>query len=219
MTIFVLKIIACITMVIDHIKYVDPSLIDFVTKNFGRISFPLFAFFIAEGYAHTKDLKEYYKRLFAFALISQIPFMLFRTLVGEWKMLNILFTLILGLSCITIYDKFEKKYLALPICILIIYLGNILRVDYRWYGVALPFVIYLGRKNKLWLSVLYVAVTYLYFYLKKWNLADNYMQFIFCLAPLIFILLYNGKKGRDTKQFFYWFYPVHMLFLYAISVL
>ena len=84
---------------------------NFITEYLGRISFPLFAFLLVEGYLHTKNLKKYYKRLIIFAIISQIPFMLFRTLVGEWKMLNIMFTLLCGLLCITAYDKIKKEYI------------------------------------------------------------------------------------------------------------
>ena len=78
-------------MCIDHIKYAIPVLKTPVTTFLGRISFPLFAFFISEGYIHTSNLKKYYARLIVFGLISQIPFMLFRTLIGEWMMLNIMF--------------------------------------------------------------------------------------------------------------------------------
>lgn len=86
------------TMVLDHIKYAIPETAGFITQYFGRISFPLFAFLVGEGYSHTSNLKKYYKRLIVFALISQVPFMLFRTLVGEWRMLNILFTLLLRIN-------------------------------------------------------------------------------------------------------------------------
>ena len=128
MTICIIKIIACITMILDHIRYVVPVTNIFVTRFLGRISFPLFAFLLTEGYVHTKNLKNYYKRLFIFAIISQIPFMLFRKLVvGEWKMLNIMFTLLLGLIAITIFDKEKRKYISIPCVILIIYLGKILK--------------------------------------------------------------------------------------------
>ena len=112
MTSFVIKIIACITMVLDHIKYAIPCTNGILTEYFGRISFPLFAFLITEGYVHTKDFKKYCLRLLIFGIISQIPFMLFRTLVGEWKMLNIMFTMLLGLIAIFVYDKIEKNYIV-----------------------------------------------------------------------------------------------------------
>ena len=134
MSMFIIKIIAYVTMVLDHVKYInlnDPMFNNVITKYFGRMAFPLFAFMISEGYVHTKNLKKYYNRLIAIALISQVPFMIFRTLVGDWKILNILFTLLLGLLCITAFDKIEKKYLSIPICIGLIALGKLINVDYR----------------------------------------------------------------------------------------
>ena len=54
---FVLKLIACITMFIDHIGYVvfngESSFFNYI----GRLSFPIFAFQISEGYLHTRNIK------------------------------------------------------------------------------------------------------------------------------------------------------------------
>lgn len=33
----------------------------------------------------------------------------------------------------------------------------------------------------------------------------------------IFMLLYNGKRGKGSKHFFYWFYPAHVYVLFALS--
>ena len=71
MNIFSIKLIACITMVFDHIKYGLPVTENFVTTYLGRISFPLFAFLITEGYVHTSNLKKYYQRLLIFGIIFQ----------------------------------------------------------------------------------------------------------------------------------------------------
>src|SRR5699024_9839132 len=117
------------------VRYAVPVVEDFAAMYLGRIAFPLFAFFISEGYIHTKNVKKYFLRLIIFALISQIPFMLFRTLVGEWKLLNVIVTLILGLLAIFIYDKGEDKFISLILVGCIVYSGSILRVDYSWYGV------------------------------------------------------------------------------------
>ena len=47
MTIFVLKIIAIISMFLDHVRYAVPVVEDFAAMYLGRIAFPLFAFFIS----------------------------------------------------------------------------------------------------------------------------------------------------------------------------
>ena len=220
MSIFSIKLIACFTMILDHIKYAIPELSNFFTLYFGRISFPLFAFLVTEGYSHTKDLRKYFKRLVIFACISQIPFMLFRSLVGDYKMLNILFTLLLGLSAITTYDKIDKKIISIPIVLFIIYLGKILKVDYSWFGVATVFLFYITRNKKVRMLGCFLILVFAHFYLRGlWSIVSKQIIFsyIFTVLPILIIFLYNGTLGRKMKYIFYWFYPLHMLVFYFIS--
>ena len=220
MTSLIIKIIACITMLLDHIKYALPFNRGILTEYFGRISFPLFAFLITEGYIHTKDLKKYCLRLFIFGIISQIPFMLFRSLVGEWKMLNIMFTMLLGLIAIFVYDKCEKKYISIPIVILVAMIGEIINVDYGFYGVLTVFIMYGLRNKKILLPIAYGIFVTLYYYsaLREWIIKIPYILYPICtwLSSLI-IISYNGKQGKKIKYFFYWFYPLHMIVIYLIS--
>ena len=222
MSIFIIKIIACITMVLDHVKYAIPMTTNFVTLNFGRISYPLYAFLLTEGYVHTKDLKKYYKRLIIFALISQIPFMLFRKLVGDYKILNIIFTLLLGLIAITSYDKIKNAFLSACITTFMIFLGSIIKVDYSWYGVATIVIFYLFRENKIFRTIIFSILVVIYNYSRCGLIILEFSNILLCafsILPAILILFYNGKLGKRSrfKYFYYWFYPVHMLILYMIS--
>lgn len=207
-------------MMLDHIKYAIPETRCFATQYLGRISFPLFAFLLGEGYAHTSNLKKYYQRLIGFALFSQIPFMLFRTLVGEWRMLNILFTLILGLLAITAWDKLDKNYiLSIPLIAVLVALGKLIRVDYGWYGVLAVFVLYMFREKK-WIRVLaFMVLNGIYYYerLVVNGSLENLLSYIGATIPVILLLFYNGKLGRKTKYLYYIFYPLHLLILYGIS--
>ena len=90
--------------------------------------------------------------------------MFFRTLVGEWKMLNIMFTLLLGLLAITAYDKIKKEYISFPICLLLILLGDIINVDYGWFGVLTILILYIFRKSKTLKSLGYILLVVFYFY-------------------------------------------------------
>ena len=73
---FILKIIAMVTMFCDHLGYALYSKFSYF-NYIGRIAFPIFAFGISEGYAHTKSKKNYCIRLLMFGIVSQVPFMWF----------------------------------------------------------------------------------------------------------------------------------------------
>lgn len=206
-------------MILDHIKYAIPETQGFVTQYFGRISFPLFAFLLTEGFCHTSNLKKYYKRLMIFAIISQIPFMLFRTLVGEWRMFNILFTLLLGLTAIVILDRFERKYyISLPLVSVFLILGKYLRVDYGWYGVACVVVLYIGKDRKFGRIIAFAILNLIYYYQRLFVIGskENIISYVFTTIPVFLLLFYNGKLGTKTKYLYYLFYPIHMIVLYGI---
>ncbi len=74
-----LKILALLSMLADHCAYflLEPATPVYnVLRCFGRIAFPVFAFLISEGFAHTRSRNRYFFSLLAFALISEIPWYL-----------------------------------------------------------------------------------------------------------------------------------------------
>ena len=171
----VLKVIAIITMLIDHlgasgiVPYGSPWYT--VCRVIGRLAFPLFCFCIAEGLKYSKNRKKYIVRLFIFALISEVPFdLLFHHTWFSWEGQNVIFTLLFAAIGITVYEqpellgkimqKYEKnpetyayqnadwvvKYFILAICAV---LGYVLKSDYSWFGVCLIYVMYFtGRWSK-----------------------------------------------------------------------
>lgn len=227
MTSFKLKIIAIITMVCDHL---GDALFSVVSPlNFiGRMAFPIFAFQISEGYIYTKNIKRYLLRIFVFAIISQIPFYLFiHKFFGE-SGLNIFFTLFLGLTSILLYDKIKKKVksknkiinvLAILPAIILSIIGQLLDVDYGWWGVILIFVFFVFKDNKIKTVIAFLILciikysieiilngfSYLYIQLMLWT-----------MLPIALIVLYNGEQGRKIKYLSYAFYPIHLLLLYFL---
>ena len=255
MSAFVLKIIAVITMTCDHLSYLIFGQLSFL--NFiGRIAFPIFAYQISEGYIHTRNLKKYFLRLFVFALISQIPFMLFTSIFTTHFSLNIFFTLLFGLFTIILYDKIDKKtyktshmhifcnVLGVIAACLIALLAEILHTDYGAFGVSIIFLFYFFRNHKVLMNLSFILSVLIYYgnsiyfnlfiaftrpelratmnngtVVSAFQLAGIYIGLAICtIIPIIFINLYNHKKGKDTKYFLYLFYPLHLLIIYLLSI-
>ena len=80
MTSFQIKLLAIITMVIDHVGlFFFPHLQIF--HIIGRLAFPLFAWLIAKGAKYTENINHYLFRLFVFALLSQVQYIMTYCLV------------------------------------------------------------------------------------------------------------------------------------------
>lgn len=228
MTGFVLKIIAVITMILDHVRYAVPVTECFITKYGGRLSFPIFAFLITEGLIHTKSRKKYFMRMLAFACISQIPFMLFRTLILDKFMLNIMFTFLFAILGIVIVEFFHdreelsnlyKFFIVVATLFTILLVGYKIPVDYGWFGILTVWLFYFIRDKKFLRTVSYIILVIIYYisrFIPHIELIDIWS--VVCTAlPGIIILFYNGREGKKLKYFFYLFYPIHMLIIYGLS--
>lgn len=229
----VLKIIAMILMLLDHLWAT------FVPDNqwmtlVGRMVFPIFAFLIVEGYFHTSDYKKYIKRLLIFGLISEIPFNLIYagSLIFPFHQ-NVMFTLALGLLIISEIDKIKSnkdikiKVKSIFKILLFLLISIIGFVDYGITGVLTILVFYLFRDFKFFWIGQFISLVLLYIvFFKGQSIIINIFNYEYFLPiqaagilSLLFIWLYNGKRGKDSKLIkysFYCFYPVHMLLIYLI---
>lgn len=140
-----LKIFACIFMLIDHagLLLFNNNL---VLRCIGRLAFPIFAFQSTIGYKNTRNKRKYILRMLIFALISQYPYFLFQKSYEASSLgLNVGFTLLLGLISLYIIDLAkEKNNYSIFLLILPILLSSyLLNVDYEFYGVILIILFYL----------------------------------------------------------------------------
>ena len=118
-----LKLIAVLAMVLDHAATVflaDTAPAALFFHAVGQIAAPIMCFFVAEGYAHTSNLKKYLLRLFIAAVISHVPYALcFKFTVWEfWYVTGVLWGLFLGLLAVTLWKK-----LRAPVWVRLLLLG------------------------------------------------------------------------------------------------
>ena len=211
-----LKVIAMISMVIDHIALylMEHGTVLYETMRcIGRIAFPVFAFLIAEGFIHTKSRYRYFFTLLGFAVISEIPWYMLNGADGTH---NVMFTLALGLATLMVLENLLQRSLVLGFLWTLGMAGLAfwLEVDYEWRGILLIVILYLFNRH---------GHSFPY---------SKGMQF-FCTFALIMhygvigavmacmiLCLYNGTRGfihgSIAKYGFYAFYPVHLILFIQI---
>lgn len=229
-----LRTVAIVFMLSDHIWATTMSFGNWMTY-IGRMAFPIFAFQIAEGFVHTKNLKKYILRLLGFAVITEIPFNLFYS--SRWfnpYHQNVLFTLLLGLLAIKVIDGARKNKAAKNIALsalwlLLILLASVIGfVDYGFLGMLTVVMFYLFRDFPFaWLlqllGMVLINITFfegLVFPVEIFGKVFEIPSQGFAIFALIPIWLYGNRKGKSSKilQYgFYAFYPLHMLVLYLIK--
>lgn len=231
-----LKLIAAAAMVADHVGAVFfPAILDegvyYVLRALGRLALPIFAFFIAEGCRYTKDRKKYFYMIFLLGIICDVAYYT----VMKTVYFCVLTTFSVSVLLIYSYDGIVKSvrekdgnvfYNAVTL-IAALCAGIFLQVfaknnggslDYGVIGAILPLGVY-AIKNR-WLRLIPVALLTALMCLKPEYQSLAYPIQWCSLLTLPLLALYNGTRGRiKLKNFFYIFYPAHLVAVYGIYLL
>ena len=244
MNTFQLKILALISMVIDHIGAVFfPDIM--ILRFIGRISFPIYAFLLVQGYLHTsnnsKRIKKYAERLILFAILSEISFDLCFYNQPIWPgYQNIFFTLFIGLIAMYLYEYIESKgkdgfYVIIAACLI----AFLIHSDYNVIGIIVIFTFFFMEKSKkehketkvqkVLFYLTFFIISLIEILLNSYDITFEsilltfkeyswaYLGVPLCLIP---IGMYNGQLGHKSKltqSIFYWAYPVHITLIYIIN--
>lgn len=218
---FILKIIAIVTMIVDHLAvafepYVSNDLY-LVGRLIGRIAFPIFAYQIALGYKRTNNPWKYFLRLLILAVVSEVPFdiLVYETYFNlEYN--NVLWTLSAGLLILILTDELIKRLAiksnalkfitGLLISFAIGYICQYFHTDYGILGVALIYFFYAGSTFG---KAAYFLIPIVLVPLHPGHLLS---------LPLIW--LDDGTKGRNLpKAFTYAVYPGHFVIAIILRAL
>lgn len=217
---FHLKILAIVAMTANHAAYIFyfqlPAEVLGVFFTVGGLTFPIMAFLLVEGYNHTSSFRKYATRLLVFALVSEVPFYLF--LAQEF---NVLFTLLLGLIALKLYDDWgpgsAKFWLA--------FAAIVFASDFCDWGIIGPIMILMmraipDRRKRVIFPILLVMAAIgmpnlMYAIAAASTIALPFALYAFVGSGLDIpmLLSYNGQRGRPMKWFFYAYYPAHILVL------
>ena len=208
-----LKIIAVLSMVTDHCAnyLLDGNTWAYeVMRCFGRVAFPVFAFLVAEGFAHTRNRMRYFLSLLLFAVISEVPWYLLNGMDGTH---NVMFTLALGVAALAVFERLrEHRVLCCCSMLLMAWLAAWLGTDYEWRGVLVITVFYLLGMAKNTPVTLRRMLQLLF----AFPLMMHYGITGALLACAV-IFLYDGTRGfihgNVARYGFYVFYPAHLFFL------
>jgi len=133
-----------------------------------------------------------------------------------------------GHSRVSLHIVYKIFGILVPICLGL--LATYINTDYGFYGVAIILLFYMFRNHKYVMAGSFAIATIINYIFKIYSSIAAYGQNIevlriyiilcFCtIAPILLMLLYNSKKGKDTKHLLYLFYPVHLLLIYGIYLL
>lgn len=236
-----LKIIAVISMVIDHFAYYFHYAISTEVytwcRIFGRISMPIFVYLLVQGYFNTKNIKKYEFRLIIAAIITQVLILIMKYInvnyysyytIGVYDILNILFSMFLSVILIRLIDRkiiyantfvssVLDKLLRIILMFVIVVLYLKLPFDYNYFLPILAVVIYVVEKFREYFELEYSDVNYktilgvVLFIILV--LSSTILSEInsFATFALIFILLYNGKLEKKSNFLKYVFYLIFPL--------
>lgn len=240
---FMLKLIAVITMTIDHVGAVFGTVNDdgilpegtyTLLRTIGRLAFPIFCYLLVDGFFYTRNLKKYILRLACFAILSQYPYSLAIHKNISFYFLNIFFTLTLGMIVIAaihycIYrlqacDTTQQIVLLPGIAITLsaFWVADNFNMSYGIYGIMLILIFYFFRLQEsdyqnTKKQLIYLTLEFVLIGVITYQFSSDLQ--IYCLAALIPIYMHNHKKGIGMKYFFYLYYPLHLLVIYGIYML
>lgn len=218
-------------MLIDHIAWafvpVD-SIQGQLMHGIGRFTFPVMAFFIAEGFFYTRNFKRYLSRMAVFAVISHFAFQyyqygripLFSPLPQDsffdFTYTGILYPFSLGLIALWIMKTWEGPSIAKGLLIFVI---SLLAApgDYMFFApvLILVFGMHHGDRPQQLRSGLFV-VAFLVISTLQVDWRGSFFM-IGTFLPLLFLRYYNGQQGPGRhpviKYGFYLFYPLHLFII------
>lgn len=227
-----LKLIAIIAMTVDHAADLlfpgfPANPVAIALHLIGRLTAPIMWFFVCEGFSHTRNLRNYLLRMFAFAIISHfaycfafgINYVPFSS--GFFNQTSVIWTLSWAivalwlLNSATMLKEWQK--------VLLLVLINLITFPADWSCIAVMAIVSMySHRGNLKKQMLTMMLWVLVYSVVSFSCVDKTYAVVQLGVILVYPFLrqYNGEKGTAgwMKWFFYWYYPVHLLIIGLIRL-
>ncbi|MCD8214410.1 MAG: conjugal transfer protein TraX [Clostridiales bacterium] len=217
MTGFQIKLWAFVFMLLDHSAYLFPKVVPLWFRLIGRLSFPAYAYMIAGGCLKTHSMKKYILRLGLAAVVCEIPYdLLFSESISYIDHMNIIWTLLSGVFLIYILSMEIKPSVKYILASCVFGAMTLLPLDYGIYGICLILAYYFYRKKLL--TVIFTSVIFTVQWAEYiFPIGFNSAMWLFSCFGWLLPMMYNGKKGKEPKHFFYGAYFLHLIIFLLIK--
>ncbi len=233
-----LKIIACITMLIDHVGAFILTDLE-ILRIIGRIAFPIFAYFIAEGCRYTRNKLKRFLLVLGLAIICEVTCLIYSGELDGGILMTFSFSILLIYQVQAIKKTLaQKKWWGAALWTLLFaaslvavdcFIEYVMYIDYGFWGVLIPvftalpdyregeaptcfrYISHRPVKLALWiLGMLLLCIPRgLFTDVQSW-----------CLVSVLFLAFYNGTPGvKRFKYGFYIFYPAHLVVIFLVNIL
>lgn len=238
-----LKIIACVTMFLDHFGAMCTPATDvaffqmvpargmlfisvemyYILRCIGRLAFPIYCFLLAEGAHYTRDSRKYAIRLGIGMLLAELPFDFAFYGGFTWEHQSVMVTLLLGFGAIQLMKETDNYLLKISAVFPFALAAEWLCTDYGGHGVGMMALFALTRElpHARWLQLggLIAINGMMQSATLEYLLGIPLSIQLLAVLAMIPIAFYSGEKRTSNKYVqwgFYLFYPVHMALLALI---
>ena len=233
-----LKIIACILMLIDHIgAYIFPHIL--ILRIIGRLSFPIFAYFIAEGCRYTRHKLKRFLLVFGLGLLCEGVYFIYSGSIDGGILITFSFSILLIYEIQAMKRAMAQGKWAGAVLWLLLFTASIigvygfdryiLHISYGFWGVLIPVFTALPdykegeapaplrHLSNLPAKLMFCSLGMLLLCISR-GLTTNIQSY--CLLAIPLLALYNGAPGvKRMKYGFYVFYPLHLVVIFLVQML
>lgn len=233
-----LKIIACIFMVIDHIGVILLPDVELL-RVIGRLSYPIFAYFLAEGCRYTRNKTKRFLLVLGLAVLCESVVWIMTGEPDGGILVNFCLAILLIYEVQAFKRALAHGRLGRAFGFLVLFLLSVatvygfveyvLYVDYGFWGVLIPVwaslpdykegeaPAFFAKLSGRWVKFACFTAGLLLLCISR-GLFENIQSFSLLALPLL--ALYNGQPGRKGLKYgFYIFYPAHLVVLWVIAAI